>query len=568
MRPPEKRKGKQEILFLVHTKGSKPTRTVGGVEKALINAHIAKHSHEKRRAGTRVAPVASISSAEESSDETTSLQRRQQSPDNALYGTLLTSALRRGNSDPFTTTVIPVTSMVHECLVFTRDCYLPSLHGKEIDLAGTTIYMDAFWQDAVDGLQDECIGYAYLARSAAILTTINANPETENLAVHFRTLAMNTLRQRLARMQHDEARLAICWAVYSLFSAEIAAHNWSAAEVHGRYLRQIIQPRNGRALKIEPRFMQAVMYQDIQRASLSLSRPSFDLARWLTDYLPRTWQLEGGLMGTLPVLKVDASTPSIALRSILIDIKEWIAVLGMYLAQPSFLNPFNISHGSTRGLILEAELIDLYLDTMDVIGGAECVAGNLSAYHNAAAALAALTWRRRVGNHENMGIGSKLSLTGTNVYNAGPLIAERLEDLLRASEEASRESRLNGSDTWRVRLWCFYVGAVVEQSIPGIDPSRRFHNRGFANLAGYCGLHTWDTVQPVLEGFLYFEGVGPTAQMWFERLTRNVAAPSPAVEPSKELVVHRLSYIHSFAEVAEMRRRSARNSPETDGSTS
>jgi len=133
--------------------------------------------------------------------------------------------------------------MVHECLVFTRDCFLPSLHGKEIDLAGTTIFMDAFWQDAVDGLQDECIGYAYLARSAAILTTINSNPETENLSIHFRNLAISTLRRRVARMRHDETRLTITWAVYSLFSAEIAAHNWPAAQMHGQFLRQIIQTK-------------------------------------------------------------------------------------------------------------------------------------------------------------------------------------------------------------------------------------------------------------------------------------------------------------------------------------
>ncbi len=497
--------------------------------------------------------------------EDTSVQRRQKSLDGIVFGSLRTSVLRCGNSDPFTTTIIPVTAMVHECLVFTRDCYLPSLHGKEIDLAHTTVYMDAFWQDAVDGLQDECIGYAYLARSAAILTTINSNPETENLSVHFRNLAINALRQRLARMQRDEARRTVYWAVYSLFSAEIAAHNWPAAQIHGQFLRQIIQPKHGNALMIEARFRQAVMYQDIQRASLSLTRPSFDLSRWLTDFLPGTWLQESGLTATLPIMTMDGSVPSVVLRSILMDVKEWLAVLGMLLAQPSYLNPFNISTGSTRGLILEAELVDLYLDTMDVIQEADCVAGNLSAYHSATAALAALTWRRRVGNHENMGIGSKLSLTGTNVYNAGPIIAQRMEGLLRASEEEASESIRKGSDTWRVRLWCSYIGAVVEQSLPGIDPAKGFHNRSFVSLARQCGLHTWDSVQPVLEGFLYFEGVCPTAQIWFERLGANVAVPSPSVETSQELVVHRLSYIQSFSALSS-RSASASGSPESDTS--
>ena len=460
--------------------------------------------------------------------------------------------------------------MVHECLVFTRDCYLPSLHGKEIDLARTTMFMDAFWTDAVEGLQDECTGYAYLARSAAILTSINSNPETEKLSLHFRTMAMNTLRKRLSRMDHDKARLALYWSVYSLFSAEIAAHNWSAAQVHGQFLRKIIQPVNGTTLQIEPRFRQAVMYQDIQRASLSLTRPSFDLSRWLHDFLPITWLEESGMTGTLPIITVDASVPSVFLRSIIIDVKEWLAVLSMFLAQPQYLTPYNISNGSTRGLLLEAELIDLYLDTMDIIENAGRVTDSLSAYHTAIAALAALTWRRRVGNHENMGIGSKLSLTGTNVYNAGPIIIEKMESLSRTSEEQFQASRRQRSDSWRIRLWCFYVGAIVEQSLPTMDPSKAFHNRGFVSLACQCGLRTWQAVQPVLEGFLYFDFVGPTAQVWFERLTRNVVAAvanspesSEASNPSKDLIEHRRSYIKGFA---VMSGKSPDNSPKTDQS--
>src|ERR1700742_196210 len=54
-----KRKGK-EFVFLVETK--KPTRTVGGSQKALINSHIARHSHQKRRAEALAAPVAGVSS--------------------------------------------------------------------------------------------------------------------------------------------------------------------------------------------------------------------------------------------------------------------------------------------------------------------------------------------------------------------------------------------------------------------------------------------------------------------------------------------------------------------------
>jgi hypothetical protein len=551
---PDVKRKEKDFVFLVHTK--KPTRDVGGTYKALINSHVAKLSHEKRRQKGQLADHQGSTARDRS------LQLAQEAFSDGVVQSLVASALRHGNSDPFTATVIPVTALVHECLVFTRDCYLPSLHGKEIDLAHTTLYMDAFWQDAVDGLQDECKGHAYLARSAAILTTIGFNPEMEKLAIFFRTQAINTLRQKLAKLDPDKARLTMYWAVYSLFSAEIAAHNWPAAQVHGRYLCQILQPPKGNALRIESRFRQAVMYQDIQRAALSLTRPSFDLHRWVTDFLPVSWLEETGIDATLPILHVDPSCPSNILRSIIRDVKEWLAVLGLLLAQPSYLNGVTISNGSTRGLILEAELIDLYLDTMDIIeSGANLMGDNfLIAYHTAAGALAGLTWRRRVGNHENMGIGSKLSLTGTNVYNAGPIIRDKMESLLRRSDEAFGRCRRNKGlkdPSWRIRLWCFYVGAIVEQSLPGMNPSKTYHNLGFVALAKQCDLHTWDAVQSVLEGFLYFEGIGPGAQVWFERLAKNMPVTSlPPVDKSKELVEHRTSYIQSFSAMSDSIRSS------------
>jgi len=121
---PAKRKGK-DFVFLVHTKNSKPTRTVGGVQRALINSHIAKHSHDKRRAETLAASVACVPSGMSNRpdhfqsartyvhqlmnlmERDTNGQRNQKSFNDILFGSLLASVLRYGNSDPFTTTNYP-----------------------------------------------------------------------------------------------------------------------------------------------------------------------------------------------------------------------------------------------------------------------------------------------------------------------------------------------------------------------------------------------------------------------------------------------------------------------------
>jgi hypothetical protein len=558
------KKTPKEYTFLVHTKTSRPKRTVGGTQKALINAHIARQGHQRRREENEALFVAQaagatlgssslpagitlahshIYEAENVQDDETCYIPEPPSFEWALFVPTTTSVLHRGNSDPFMSTTIPVTAAVHECLVFTRDCFLPSLHGKEIELARTTVYMDAFWQDAVDSLQNKCTGYAYLARSTAIIQSINFSPDIERLNLFFKTQAISALRKEMARTRSNRDRLTVCWAIFSLFSAEIAAHNFPAARVHGRFLRQILQPDDGRMIETDSRLQQAVMYQDIQRASVSLTRSSFDLSRWLTEFLPASWLEETNLNVTLPHMTVDNSVSDEILRNILIESKEWLTILGLLLAQPLLLNPLNISNGSTRLLILEGKLIDLYLAMLDAIQSTSYMERTLQLYHTAAGALAALTWLRRMGNHENMGIGSRLSLTGSNVYNAGPIIIEKMEILLRASEG---DAQMSSSDAWRMRLWCFYVGAVVEQSLPWTNPFRAYHNRGFMGLATQKGLVTWDDIQSVLEGFLYFEGVGPTARTWYERMSKNSDVASLVNDTSAKLANLRLGYIQSF----------------------
>lgn len=562
-----KKQNTKQFVFLVETK--KPGPNVSGKAKAIINSHIAKQTHDKRKAQQERSQEAAAARAlgkihallgmrsilirpDTYQDRSWGVRRttgwyESEEPSNmldAFFNPSPSSLIRRGNSDPFTTTLIPVTSAVHECMVFTRDCLLPSLHGKEVDLAKTTVYMDAFWRDTVDGLQDECIGYAYLSRSASIITTITVNQETENLSFYFKSLAIAALRKRMKDLKTAKTKLTLCWAIYSLFSAEVAAHNFPAAEIHGKFLRQLIQPEgNGVPVMTDSRFRQSAMYQDIQRASVSLTRPSFDLDRWLAEFLPGTWLEEIGLDIKLPPVPLDLAIEDIHLRDVFDQTKQWLMVLGIILSDTSLITPFVISNGSTRLLILEGQLINIYLDTVEELESAP-VSGNLHLYHLACCCLAALTWLRRMGNHENMGIGSRLSLTGTNVYNAGPIVLTEMSKLLMKSETEAEKSTCPFA--MRIRLWALYVGAIVEQSLPAIDPLTGYHNVQFCALARRMDLKRWESVQSVLDGFLYFEGVGPTACAWFEIMSQTTTPSESSVESPGKLVDLRRGYVKSL----------------------
>jgi hypothetical protein len=83
--------------------------------------------------------------------------------------------IQKGNSDPFSTSTIVVDSTASQLLTFNRSCLLPSIHGREIDVAKTTSYATSYWQDSIASLQDECQGCGYLARFAAILASITSD---------------------------------------------------------------------------------------------------------------------------------------------------------------------------------------------------------------------------------------------------------------------------------------------------------------------------------------------------------------------------------------------------------
>jgi hypothetical protein len=52
--------------------------------------------------------------------------------------------MQKGNSDPFSTSAIVIDSTVSQLLTFNRSCLLPSIHGREIDVAKTASYATSY----------------------------------------------------------------------------------------------------------------------------------------------------------------------------------------------------------------------------------------------------------------------------------------------------------------------------------------------------------------------------------------------------------------------------------------
>jgi hypothetical protein len=60
--------------------------------------------------------------------------------------------MQKGNTDPFSTPVIVVDATVSQLLSFSRSCLLPSIHGREINVAKNDSYATSYWQDSIVSL--------------------------------------------------------------------------------------------------------------------------------------------------------------------------------------------------------------------------------------------------------------------------------------------------------------------------------------------------------------------------------------------------------------------------------
>ena len=359
-----------------------PDGVATGSNKSRINAHVATQAHQRRRlrqAKVQTTEGPNLVSSSANHFRSWKISRHQKTPWSYTptfdsYGEMQVptrSILQKGNSDPFATTPIRINAEVAHILTFTRDSLLPSLHGVEASFAEGPMLMNAWWQDVFNGLQGGSAGYTYLSRSAAVMATATDSLQIRHAALIFRDQASTAIRAELAQMSNFSTRM-ICWSIFALFSAEIASHDFSAAQVHGQMLRQFLQPGAGQAsskVKMEERFLMAVLFLEILRATLSLSRPSFDLERWTTENLPGTILDDADVQGPslFPMeMNLDSSL-SLLVSLLFTGIRQWLLVLVMVMENPKIYTQKLLLNGAMRLWILEGDLINNYLDAIGCV---------------------------------------------------------------------------------------------------------------------------------------------------------------------------------------------------------
>ena len=464
------------------------------------------------------------------------------------------SRLQKGNSDPFSTSAIVVDSTVSQLLIFNQTCLLPSIHGRAMDIANTAFYITSCWQDSIASLQDECKGCGYLARFAAILASITSDPKMMTTAMVFKQRATELLRSRLAKygnMQVQSRRgnarvVNLCLSIYSLLAADVAAQNYSAAAVHGRILTKFLQPEDPSLAVTNAKLLHSVLYQDMQRASISLTRPSFDLNRLALNSLSARAKLdeitgsrEGFVYRRYPT-PLDPALKLVNLRNVFTEMRQLLEIAWMIAAYSQLGTDVLIVYLSSWVLICEGRLVNHIIDRTSGMTSDpwESLGPQKDFTGHTEACLAALYWLRRLARHE------VLSGTGTPVYNAGPIILQRLRpylldhDPVKTADGSTLGKRLGyksctrispsdqadkSAGASRLRLWISYVAAIAERA--SRSPKTEFQ-RNFLQLSRSMRYTSWQDVrESVLKGFLYDESVDPGTPVWFEGAIRDEERP-------------------------------------------
>jgi hypothetical protein len=317
-------------------------------------------------------------------------------------------------------------------------------------------------------------------------------------AMVFRHRASELLRQKIAKHgnklpldcgENKSSRTTLCWSVYSLLTADVAARNFEAAMMHARILRHFLQPDDPTIAVTESRLLPAVLYNDVQRSSVSLTRPTFNHERLAADQIQTATMFakvsaSGKYTPQQSSPSLDSSLRSSDLRALFLQIRHLVEIAGMMTANPILATAALIIYVSTWVLICEGKLVNFIISVDKEKIKKTSVLGPESEHQFAAQA--ALYWLRRISQHE--GCGVQLSMTA---FNAGPIVLSRLTKYLLGTDSAlsSEDSfqdraKINSNTTYedgkstseptvrrpstssRLKLWISYVAAIAERASP------------------------------------------------------------------------------------------------------
>jgi len=283
--------------------------------------------------------------------------------------------------------------------------------------------------------------------------------------------------------------------------AEAQAGNADAAWIHAEMLSRALKRESERG-QVDITSLRSFMYNEACACCMFVRRPVLDYDDWVPKVFEKYWT-EG--RAPLPAMQLSYSRtldPSIEgdfLKDMFIRQREGLAVWRHGSERAEGLAPAVFTWWCSSHLVKHTRLLKYALDCIDAAkkaGGAQPRVLEKNAY----LALTAVYWTRLIAGDE--------TLLGKEIFQTKKPLRQLTKELL--EKERHRIEFTRSMQYANARLWALYVGAQAEHDELG---ARKGHESWFAVelslQASRMGLHSWDDVHRILEGFLDCDVVEP-----------------------------------------------------------
>ena len=367
------------------------------------------------------------------------------------------------------------------------------------------------WVVNIEGLQDDCSAYAFLARNATILAKIKRDDAMSRQALTFRSRTTTLLRWRIVDSYTTFSPRTIL-SIQSLAGAEVLGGNAIGAAVHCKMLSFLFTQRAARE-DIDLTLLSFALYIDIMRAATFMTRPFFDVYRWLPNVYQASWN---GVASSLPTPDSDPSAfmdPTVSHKSLRSAFQTFRRTNKAGLTFAPFAKPaskYIVNWYLSHSLIAQGRLLNYYLDMIQPREIGDKLPLNTHCA-NACMAIAALYWVRLQDMFNP-------SVCGVQLWEAVWTLRTHLQKAIECSDVL-----IGDAEHLRLRnvfLWVLYVGAYAEQlqAKQGCDPAKAWFGSRFARQVQSMCLVSWEEVRTVLQGFLYNGFMRPHLSDWFPAL--------------------------------------------------
>ena len=419
----------------------------------------------------------------------------------------LLSTIRNGNSDPFNTFAISVDPYVNNIVTFYRDHVLCGKHNLGPGGVSTSPTATREWVDNIEGLQDDCSAYAFLARNATILALIKPDDAISQQALTFRIQTTTLLRCRFVDAEATYSPRIIS-SIQMLAGAEVLGVNATGAAVHCNMLSFLFTQRAAREV-FDLTLLTFALYIDIMRAATFITRPAFDVYEWLPMVFQASWDSVASSLPTPDSDPLAFMDPTISPASLRSTFQTFRRTNKAGLTFAPFAKPASkhtVNWYLSNSLIAQGRLVHYYLDMAESRHLKESASNTCM---RTCLAIAALYWVRL----QNM---FNPSVCGVQLWEAVWTLRFHLKsaiergDLLMNSAERLRFANAS--------LWILYVGVHADRLQPKerYDIPKGWFDSRFARQVRSMDLLSWQEVRTVLQGFLYNDHMIPLLSSWFD----------------------------------------------------